>query len=435
MFVFECIQKNGRRLGTCVDGFLFVSCCAHDDTSNEIHSSSSWDSSTSPSQPLPASPSSPYPGSSSFQSPTSYTHVPSLLDVSTSGSTLTWSDFKSSSSASSSPSSYWPTDRPSTTPYEAPITLSSATSKPPTTSPVNTTANSKQASLSASSRLPLKSSRISDRPAFDPFANPGRNSSGFTLSAENPVRDPLHTTTVTSEVIDIDLLDKNDSVPFRYVEAENEIILEEEEAGPVTTQKATTGVTKASESTTILSSGPELFTEISEETGIKDMKKKDKVTPVTPPLQSVPEKEASTEVAQPPVAALTSASLQHKNSSTLSTTTSVPSFGSTNSLASSYTQLLNETAVDDVSYVPTAVLTATAPSAVIAPSPSSSVTITSERPYVSHLGESSLVSSSPIYLTLSPDLADCGVRPLKPQARVVGGRNAYFGEWPWQVSV
>jgi secreted trypsin-like serine protease len=30
---------------------------------------------------------------------------------------------------------------------------------------------------------------------------------------------------------------------------------------------------------------------------------------------------------------------------------------------------------------------------------------------------------------------DCGVRPLRPLARVVGGRNAHFGEWPWQVLV
>ncbi|XP_076365955.1 uncharacterized protein LOC143254929 [Tachypleus tridentatus] len=30
---------------------------------------------------------------------------------------------------------------------------------------------------------------------------------------------------------------------------------------------------------------------------------------------------------------------------------------------------------------------------------------------------------------------DCGVRSLRPYGRIVGGRNAYFGEWPWQVLV
>ncbi|UXI15331.1 Carboxypeptidase A2 precursor [Sarcoptes scabiei] len=29
----------------------------------------------------------------------------------------------------------------------------------------------------------------------------------------------------------------------------------------------------------------------------------------------------------------------------------------------------------------------------------------------------------------------CGVRPLSPTGRVVGGRNAQFGEWPWQVLI
>ncbi|RWS17088.1 Serine proteinase stubble-like protein [Dinothrombium tinctorium] len=30
---------------------------------------------------------------------------------------------------------------------------------------------------------------------------------------------------------------------------------------------------------------------------------------------------------------------------------------------------------------------------------------------------------------------NCGVPPLHPQSKVVGGKNAAFGSWPWQVSV
>ncbi|KAJ6218708.1 hypothetical protein RDWZM_004520 [Blomia tropicalis] len=35
----------------------------------------------------------------------------------------------------------------------------------------------------------------------------------------------------------------------------------------------------------------------------------------------------------------------------------------------------------------------------------------------------------------SPQRYACGVRPLRPTGRVVGGRNAQFGEWPWQVLI
>lgn len=31
--------------------------------------------------------------------------------------------------------------------------------------------------------------------------------------------------------------------------------------------------------------------------------------------------------------------------------------------------------------------------------------------------------------------ADCGVRPLAPEARIVGGRRADYGRWPWQVLI
>lgn len=31
-------------------------------------------------------------------------------------------------------------------------------------------------------------------------------------------------------------------------------------------------------------------------------------------------------------------------------------------------------------------------------------------------------------------LVECGTPPLLPQTKVVGGKNAAFGSWPWQVS-
>lgn len=38
MFVWECIKTEGKHLGTCSDGFLFGSCCAHNDSDNIINS-------------------------------------------------------------------------------------------------------------------------------------------------------------------------------------------------------------------------------------------------------------------------------------------------------------------------------------------------------------------------------------------------------------
>ena len=35
----------------------------------------------------------------------------------------------------------------------------------------------------------------------------------------------------------------------------------------------------------------------------------------------------------------------------------------------------------------------------------------------------------------TPNNFRCGVRPLRPTGRVVGGRNAKIGEWPWHVLI
>ncbi|KAF8791538.1 serine proteinase stubble-like isoform X2 [Argiope bruennichi] len=36
MFVWECIKTEGKHLGTCADGFLFGSCCGHNDSKNNL---------------------------------------------------------------------------------------------------------------------------------------------------------------------------------------------------------------------------------------------------------------------------------------------------------------------------------------------------------------------------------------------------------------
>lgn len=36
MFVYECINSNGRHIGMCVDAFMFGSCCAHNLTAAQV---------------------------------------------------------------------------------------------------------------------------------------------------------------------------------------------------------------------------------------------------------------------------------------------------------------------------------------------------------------------------------------------------------------
>jgi hypothetical protein len=48
MFVWECLKTEGKHLGMCMDGFMFGSCCVHDDaeTANKFKQHPHQDSSS-----------------------------------------------------------------------------------------------------------------------------------------------------------------------------------------------------------------------------------------------------------------------------------------------------------------------------------------------------------------------------------------------------
>lgn len=128
MFVWECIKTEGKHLGTCVDGFLFGSCCGHNDTSNSIEPPF-----VSRPPPPPQSPSS---SSPSFSSSSSASPWPSSSSSSHHHFSPAWTSQVSSLSP--------PTSKPTQPPYHStyqsyPSKPTSPPTPPPTTTPSPTT--------------------------------------------------------------------------------------------------------------------------------------------------------------------------------------------------------------------------------------------------------------------------------------------------------
>lgn len=132
MFVWECIKTEGKHLGTCVDGFLFGSCCGHNDTSNDIDEAIN---SISADKPVPAS-------SSDVTSPSSSS---SWFNPSSSSSssfqTNPWQSYPPAQvSSTSHHTSSWPTQRPTSSPYgQTPVSASNFPNKIPPPSPPSST--------------------------------------------------------------------------------------------------------------------------------------------------------------------------------------------------------------------------------------------------------------------------------------------------------
>lgn len=132
MFVWECIKTEGKHLGTCVDGFLFGSCCGHNDTSNDIDEAIN---SIHADKPVPASSSdvtSPASSSSWFGPSSSSSSSPSSSFQTNPWQSYPPSSHVSSSSSFSSPhSGSWPTQRPTSSPVSVNFPNRVSTTSPP----------------------------------------------------------------------------------------------------------------------------------------------------------------------------------------------------------------------------------------------------------------------------------------------------------------
>ena len=273
--------------------------------------------------------------------------------------------------------------------------------------------------------LLVKSSRFSDKSssagsaAFDPFEDP-RVTQPSPAAATEAAAD-LETAATTTTAADVDLLVDQQSV--RYNESENEINLEEETAS--TTAATGAGSSGSSGSTTTAQkisgttsdSFPELYTGSVEAAGIKEWKKKEPATPpasslmtVTQQQQQHPEPvtpspssaEATTgatsaspqQVVQPATLAAATADSsftgdhESENATRMPSsfpdaglpppTTTVPPVEQTD--ASHPSQSTTSSPPTTVGgFTPTVVVTATAPTV--------GLSSTTDRPFISHLGE------------------------------------------------
>ena len=48
MFVWECLKTEGKHLGMCMDGFMFGSCCVHDEEQNQVDLEADTETTTLP---------------------------------------------------------------------------------------------------------------------------------------------------------------------------------------------------------------------------------------------------------------------------------------------------------------------------------------------------------------------------------------------------
>ncbi|KAI1290127.1 Plasma kallikrein [Halotydeus destructor] len=361
MFVWECIKTEGKHLGTCVDGFLFGSCCGHNDTSNDIDFSS------------------PRPPPVSMNPFTSSSHHQNYASSSSPSSSTSWG---SSSSISSLPSSSFSFTSSSPS---SPYSQSTTSSSPPTTTALTTTFNTE----------PTYTSTFMITASPQPTTQPTPTTSQPTTSStttKSPVQSTPHKPWPSA------------ASPVHHAPVSSQTWPSQ----PVTTS--------AMPPATVLHTfRPPIFsifgTQRPPTLSTLFMKPPRPTRPALhtfrPPMPVRPTASifAPFHTRPPPPAP--------PPPTTPSTTTSTTTTTTTTTTTST---------------------TTTTPAPYRPPPPPPKPQFPPYPPY-----GSSAVSAPEHHVTRRPlkplTNVQCGVPPLHPQSKVVGGKNAAFGSWPWQASV
>ncbi|XP_075144916.1 serine proteinase stubble [Haematobia irritans] len=418
MFVWECIKSEGRHVGMCVDSFMFGSCCAHNYTDNIVLPNTF--SYTRPTKPIGM-------GSMNHRPrPPQHPHKPSIMGMTTierphGAGTLVIRP--------SGPHHQGPLGKPKpslSSTSAAPATSSTTTDGPPIMWPSSGALNDLQSSASIPSATTVNHQQhwhLTTEPNFITKPRPPAWDKPGTFRPKPPKPSKKPTTPADWHTTQTQLTYASPSYSTYSTRK------------PTTTHPPTqftysTSSWKTSTTTTALTTTAE-----------PTMKPTTTTKPQVVVAQSsrpttVPG--STTNYVRPTSSSNIDAAPSTFPSSTTTTTSKRP-ITTTAAVAAGVlpTKTTHRPISSSQPYTSSVVATTTIPvAASVISSPSALSTLTSNGIESNEIGDSTDDSSSATIKTVSAARSECGVPVLtRPETRIVGGKSAAFGRWPWQVSV
>uniref|UniRef100_A0A1I8QCR1 Peptidase S1 domain-containing protein n=1 Tax=Stomoxys calcitrans TaxID=35570 RepID=A0A1I8QCR1_STOCA len=436
MFVWECIKSEGRHVGMCVDSFMFGSCCAHNYTENIVLPNTF--SYTRPTKPIGMG------GMNHRPRPPQHPHKPSILGMTTierphGAGTLVIRP--------SGPHHQGPLVKPkppySSTPAASSThssTTTSTTDNPSLLWTSNTVVDDLQFSASIPSATTVNHQQqhwhLTTEPNFITKPRPPawEKPGTFRPKPPKPSKKPTtpvdwHTTQTQLTYVSPSFSTHSTRKPTTGPPTQYSTSTPWKSSTTTTTSALTTTTTMTAETTTKRTSTtttrPQVVAQSSRPTSVPGPS----TNYVKPTLGSSAgtATAASTSSSRPPTSSTTSKR----------PTTTTAAMASAGVLP---TKTTHRPISSSQPYTSTVMATTTLPVAASAiSSPSTLNTLASNNLSViesNEIGDNSDDSGSATIKTVSAARSECGLPVLtRPETRIVGGKSAAFGRWPWQVSV